>query len=420
MNIFKKKRSISMLSGSLALVTGFLATLAQAATVEISALFSPDPLNPHFNEFKNTTPSSGLCNTFPIFCRSRGLYSIRLGFEAQSQGPILANHADIRQGVMIKVPAEVRIIQVHSSTGQTADLEFSITAFSGSNRTRDVNELTGRPPGSNAYYTNNVLWNGMSWGFNAPAPCVLGAGMYPSNIDADYFWLTPQAAACGKSPAFDIDHLLLRNASVSYLMTTPDPLKMESGIYRGSITYTVGPGMDFDFGDVLLPTDSSVTLNFTLDVQHTLKFQFPAGADRLALNPAGGWQQWINHGRRPEKLVANQDFKMWSSTPFSMKLQCEHAVGVHCGVKNPAGDIVAVETRVTLPEGLQDDAKRPVNRYPLSIVPSVFAPTYYVDNGRAALHFDVAREQVKHMIEEHSGSTYSGSVTIIWDSSITP
>ena len=420
MSVVNTMRLTSLLGGLLALLTGFLASAAQGATVEISAVFSPDPANPHVNEFKNTTPSSGLCNTFPAFCRTRGLYSIRLGFEAQSTGPILANHTNIRQGAMIKVPAEARIIQVRSNTGQTADIEFSISAFSATNRTRNVNEIVGRPPGSNPYYTNNALWNGVSWGSYAPGPCTLGAAMDPSIIDADYFWLTPQAAACGKSPGFDIDRLLLRNASVSYRMTTPNPLTMESGTYRGSISYTVGPHQDFDFGDVLLPTVDSVMFNFTLHVQHTLKFQFPAGADRLVLNPAGGWQQWINHGRRPEKLIANQDFKMWSSTPFSMKLHCEHPDGMHCAIKNPAGDTVTVETRVTLPDGLRDDAKRPVNRQLLSADPTVFTPTYYVDNGRAALHFEVGREQVRHMIEEHSGSTYSGNVTIIWDSNITP
>lgn len=409
-----------LLSICLALLAGYVPPQAQAATREITAVFSPDPANPYINEFKNTTPNTGLCRTFPVFCNSRGLYSIFLGFEAQSTGPILANHTDIRQGAMIKVPADVRRIQVVSPTGQTADLEFSISAFSATNRTRDVNELTGRPIGSNPTNTNTVLWGGASWGFSAPAPCVLGTGMYASNIDADYFWLTPQAVACGKSPAFDIDHLLLRNASISYLMIAPDPLKMESGIYRGAITYTVGPGMDFDFGDVLQPTENSVTLNFTLEVQHILKFQFPAGADRLALNPAGGWQQWVNHGRRPEKLVGEQDFKMWSSTPFSMKLLCEHPMGVHCGIKNPAGDTVTVETRVTLPGGVQDDANRPVNRYLLSADPAVFTPTYYVGNGRAAMHFEVDREQVKRMIEEHSGSTYSGNLTIIWDSDLAP
>lgn len=100
--------------------------------------------------------------------------------------------------------------------------------------------------------------------------------MGPSFTSANFFWFTPQPVPCGVSPAYEIDSLIMSNISVSYLMTAPDPLRMETGTYRGSITYSVGPGGDFDFGDNLLPTDSSVTLNFTLDVQHTLRFQFPA------------------------------------------------------------------------------------------------------------------------------------------------
>lgn len=416
MNTFDKIRLACVLSSSLTLLVGFMVPLAQAGVVDISAVFSPDPTNPHVNEFKNTTPSSGLCNTFPNFCNSRGLYSIRLGFEAFSTKTILANHADIRQGAMIKVPADVRPVQVISETGQTAELSFAITAFSGTHRTRDVRDITGRAPGSDTNIANNALWNGKSWGFYTPQPCQRGAGMWASPIDADYFWLTPLAAPCGKSPAFDIDHLQLRNASISYRMTTPDPLKMESGTYRGSISYTVGPGMDFDFGDVLLPTDNNVTLSFTLKVMHILQFQFPAGGDRLSLNPAGGWQQWLNRGRRPEKLLADQDFKIWSSAPLSIKLQCEHLISTQCAIRNSAGHTVPVDTRVTLPGGLRDASDRPVSRYPLSTDSAVFSPTYYVDNGRAALHFEVPRDEVAEMIDGHSGTQYSGNVTVILDS----
>jgi len=152
------------------------------------------------------------------------------------------------------------------------------------------------------------------------------------------------------------------NISVSYLMTAPDPLRMETGTYRGSITYSVGPGGDFDFGDNLLPTDTSVTLNFTLDVQHTLRFQFPANSSRIELIPGGGWQQWLNQGRRPQRLWADQGFNISSSTPFSMALQCEYLVGTLCGIRNPTGHTVVVETRLTLPNGLRDASDQPVNR----------------------------------------------------------
>jgi hypothetical protein len=152
--------------------------------VDISAVFSPDPNNPHVNTFKNTTPNSGLCSTFPAFCSARGLYSISLRIEALTQYPILANHANIRDGAMIKVPAEVRSIQVTSTSGQTAEVKFSITAFSASNRTRSVYDIIDKQDvGPNG--ANTILWDGLPWSYNAPAPCVLGALMSTTSyIDA--------------------------------------------------------------------------------------------------------------------------------------------------------------------------------------------------------------------------------------------
>ena len=423
MKVFESTRSRGrvlarcFLSRGLAILAGLCALQAQAATVDISAVFSPDPNNPHVNTFKNTTPNSGLCSTFPAFCSARGLYSISLRIEALTQYPILANHANIRDGAMIKVPAEVRSVQVTNASGETAEIGFSITAFSASNRTRSVLELIDQPA-SGANAANFILWGGFPWGGSAPEPCTRGAGMNSSSIDADYFWLTPVEAPCGKSPAYEIDTLRMRNASVSYLMTTPDPLKMESGIYRGTINYMVGPGGDFDFGDNLAATDNIVTMNFTLSVEHTLKFQFPAGYGSVVLNPAGGWQQWLNNGRRPQKLMADQGFKMWASTRFSVGLQCEYTLSDQCAIKNPAGHEVPVETLLTLPYGLRTAANQPVDRLLLSTSPQVFSPSHYVDNRPAALHFEVARDQVTSMIDEHSGSTYKGNITVVWNSEV--
>ena len=422
MNLSNKMSSIaggrilasSLLSSCLIILP---APLAQAATVEISARFSPDPDNPQVNTFTNTTPNSGLCSTFGYICRPLGLFSIRLGFEALTQYPISANHSNIRNGAMIKVPADDKTVILTGPTGETAEVKFAITAFSATNRTQVIDEMIGIPTASgNA--AQALLW-GIRWGAEAPSPCIRAVNMTTdSKSDGDYFWLTPVAAPCSKSPLYEIPWLRMRNASVAYRMSTPDPLKMESGIYRGSINYTVGPGMDFDFGDNLLADDSIVTLNFTLTVQHTLKFLFPAGDSRVVLNPAGGWQQWLNNGRRPQKLVADKGFKMWASTPFSMVLQCEYPVGTQCAIQNGAGHTVPLETRVTLPAGMRDESNRPIERLLLSSNAQAFYPSYYVDNGQAALHFEVDRDQTRGMIDNHAGSTYRGNVTVIWNSEI--
>lgn len=407
-----------LLCGFLLFLTVFFAPQAQALTAEITAVFNPDPGNPQVNQFKNTTPNSGICAIYPGTCIPRGYFSIGLtGLDAISQRPILANHANVRDGAMFKVPAEPRPVQVTSSRGQVAQVQFSISALAGTNWTRDVRLMTGIPT-SSATTAQSHLWGGFQWGWSSPAACPRGAAMGPSFTAGNFFWFTPQPVPCGVSPAYEIDNLRMANISVSYLMTAPDPLRMETGTYRGSITYSVGPGGDFDFGDNLLPTDTSVTLNFTLDVQHTLRFQFPANSSRIELIPGGGWQQWLNQGRRPQRLWADQGFNISSSTPFSMALQCEYLVGTLCGIRNPTGHTVVVETRLTLPNGLRDASDQPVNRQLLSTTPAVYSPSYYVDNGQAKLHFEVPQDQMQSMLNDHSGSTYRGTITVISDSEI--
>src|SRR3546814_3118440 len=74
-----------------------------------------------------------------------------------------------------------------------------------------------------------------------------------------------------------------RYLDFAYELRTPNPLNMSSGQYTGSLTYSIGPGQDFDMGDVMLPNDSALTLNFNLEVQHTLQVEVPPGGNRVEL-----------------------------------------------------------------------------------------------------------------------------------------
>ena len=406
-----------LLGVCLVILTGYPAAHTLASTVAISAIFFPDASNPHVNQFKNTTPNTGLCFTFPNYCQARGLYSIGLGVQALTQTPILANHANIRDGAMIKVPADERTIQVTSERGRTADLKFKITAFSASNRTRDVRQIVGDSSISTTT-ANNRLWANKRWGDYAPAPCALGGSLGPTSIDADFFWLTPEASPCGISPAFEIDTLRMRNSSISYQLIAPDPLRMDTGTYTGSMTYTVGPGGDFDYGNNLLATDNSVTINFTLEVQHTLKIELSPLADKVTLSPPGGWQQWLSQGVRPARLEADRIFNISASTPFSMKLQCEYLASNQCAIQNTAGFTVPVETRVTLPQGLGYSSGESLNRVLLSTTPEVIYPSQYVEKRPAMLHFAVTGSHVESIMNDHPGTKFRGNITVVWDSEI--
>lgn len=386
-----------------------------AGVIELTAAFAPDPTNVGNNKFVNTTPNSGYCSSAPRECAVFNMFSVVVPFTLQASTAIVANHSDPRQGAMIKVPANFKSLNVVSATGDVKVLKLKVSGIGAVQRfSQDVRAITGQ---SGIMQAHQILWVEGSW-VNAPAPCLYSGVGHPFEKAYRFFWRTPSINSCVKKANFDIESLGLDVVNIAYELVTPDPLSMAIGTYHGSVDYSVGPGGDFDFGDILQPSDSVLTLKFTLSVMHILKVQFPPGADRLSLIPDGGWQQWLHRGRRPEKLFANQPFQIWSSGRFNMQLQCQYTVGEHCGIQNQSGHMVPVETRVTLPAGITALSGMAVNRQLLSNTnATTFFPSHYVDNGRASLHFDVGRESVKEMTD-YAGSRYSGNVTVVWDSQV--
>ncbi|GGU64878.1 hypothetical protein GCM10009504_22270 [Pseudomonas laurentiana] len=391
-------------------------SLALAVSIDIAASFSPDPTTPYGNTFKNTTPDVGFCFRQPEYCKTNNLHSISLGhFSATGQRLIHPNHADEREGVMLKVPVQSKVVSVTSSSGVTKNVVFKFIGMGLSMETSDVTIKAGIP---NVYKAHDALWAGGSLD-NAPSNCfsTTPIGAYTARVFR-FFWLSRNGQACAKQALFAFDRMYFYGITGAYQLTTPNPLDMEAGTYTGSVVYTLGPGMDFDFGDVIIPSESTLTVNFILEVNHVLGVRFPPNSDRLALIPEGGWQQWLNRGRRPEKLFANQSFQLWNSGVFKMQIQCEYPVGDRCGIRNGSGHVVPVNTLVTLPSGVTSMTGNAVNRYQLSnSVPSFFYPSMYVNNGRAMLSFEVSRDSVEQMIG-YAGNRYLGNVTVVWDSEI--
>ncbi|WLG29634.1 hypothetical protein [Pseudomonas lurida] len=387
-------------------------------TVNLSAKFAPSPTQPGKNEFVNTTPVSGYCSLFPAECRNNGTFSVQLSLGAKSVSPIEANQDDPRKGVMIRVPGAWRKIQVTNSQGTPYDLEFRI---SGIGATKNFNPRVATITGSkDAISGHNSLWDGAGWVYAAKncGASYSGVGWY-SDYWYTFFWKKDATdAVCFKKALFRIPEFSFSSINISYELRTPNPLDMRSGDYLGDLRLTVGNGGDIDFGDQLEPTDSNLDIRFDLRVYHFLSIVFPPNAQILSLYPVGGWQQWLHSGRRPEKLVANQSFQIWSSGQFKMLLACQYSVADQCGIQNKAGHLVPVETRVTLPNRIMNEDGKPANRHLLSVSnPTVFHNSQFVENGRAALDFEVNRESVAQMIK-YAGSRYSGNVTIVWDSEL--
>lgn len=236
-----------------------------------------------------------------------------------------------------------------------------------------------------------------------------------------WFWLVPEGAgACNLVTPFDVPTSSFSMLEYTYELRTPNPLDMDAGDYRGTITYRVGPYQDFDFGDLYLPNDDVLTFNFDLRVEHNLKVDLPPGGNRVELLPEGGWQAWLNRGRQPSRLFRDQTFVISTSGRFKMQLECSLAIGNTCGLRNGAGDQVPLQVGISLPFGLHDQGVQAVNKVPLrldGVGTELFQPAFYVNNRSGKLHFEVETNDVKDMLE-HPGSTYSGVVTVIWDSEV--
>ena len=58
-------------------LAGALMQSALASTVEMTAVFRPDPAKPMQNTFINTTPQGGYCGDHPEYCEA-GVFSILL------------------------------------------------------------------------------------------------------------------------------------------------------------------------------------------------------------------------------------------------------------------------------------------------------------------------------------------------------
>ncbi|MFC6297763.1 hypothetical protein GNF76_00365 [Pseudomonas sp. CCM 7893] len=386
-----------------------------ASANDITALFRPNPGNPMENKFENTTPISSICAAhIPARCKALGIFSLRDNdIVTTANAPILANHEDERQGFMVKVPSDWRDLQVtHSSTGETETVQLRIAGIGGFWR-------MSRPPGVGGWAQPGTSWQSR-WQ-TAPSPCQ-STGHLPAGVaSASYFWLTPEGAgACSRQPSQTINAMYVNTMEYAYELRTPNPLGMSSGQYVGSITYSMGPGGDYDFGDVFIPSKNAITFNFTLSVEHALKVDIPPGGNRIELIPDGGWQAWLDRGRTPTRLYRDQTFRIAASSRFKMQLECSIVMNNTCGLRNGNGDEVPVQVAVTLPVGIDGQDDQAVRKRPLRLDGTgteLFQPLFYVNDRPGTLHFEVLSDDMREMLSR-PGSTYSGVVTVVWDSQV--
>jgi hypothetical protein len=404
------------------MLSGLTVDPASGAVMEIKATFRPDSSKPLDNKFVNETPVTGHCELQPVFCKERGLFSLLTPIGFQSVAAIEARHTDKRRGAMFRVPGEWQKLRVTHVESTEEEVEVRIVSIGGRYILPDTAEnLVGEGEPTTVQGWHTRLWGDWTWA--PPSPCQPTGGMYTGPSARTFFWMTPNASECAATANYRIANLSYDRVEIGYELRTPHPLTMSAGLYTGIWTYSIGPGMDFDMGDIMHPDDSMLTLSFTLDVQHTLKVDIPPGGNKVQLVPVGGWQSWLQAGRRPVRLFRDQTFTISASSKFKMQLECEiSAPSYECMIMDPVTHR-AVELRIStsLPNGLTDLAGQPVKHLRLRTGAAnapQFQPGFYVDRAPGVLHFEVPADQMGFMLSPGQPGHYSGKVTVIWDSEV--
>ncbi|MFJ2463342.1 hypothetical protein [Pseudomonas sp. NPDC087615] len=387
--------------------------VVEAATQEIRALFQPDPSQPRKNVFVNKTPNSGYCADYPDQCAENSIFSIRLPLRFDAPLTLPPNW-----GIGIKVPANWRSLAViNTETMETEIVEVRITGV-GSNYvlSQPAHELVGV---SDVLLGHQLLWDSSSWVYASPPCQYSGVGAY-TPATYRFFWKTPVEGYCAKKTLATIPSMYFDTLDFAYELRTPNPLGMSSGLYTGSLTYSLGSGGDFDIGGGFQPDDSSLTLDFVLDVQHTLKVDLPPGGNKVVLEPEGGWTRWVNSGRKPSSIFRDQLFYISASSRFKVMMLCNSYGGSRCILRSPKTNTTEVETFLTLPPGISGPGGGDVNRVMLLYNTWVgpFQPQIYLERKAGSLRFAMPKDAIDFVLRPGVNDTFTGNITIIWDSEV--
>ncbi|WBU49867.1 hypothetical protein PF050_02715 [Kosakonia pseudosacchari] len=387
--------------------------------MNISASFTPSATNPENNGFTNTTPLSGYCATWPVYCPP-GAFGIALPLELSLKRPIVANDVP-RNNPYFGLSNKSRTIPVvNETTGETSEVTFRVSGFS-------------------ATYSKvgyDYWWQGGQSFMYPNAPCQYGGPSVGNSVWYAFIWkVTSADGACYKVSTMDrTEPSRFYDMSIAYELKTPDPLKMSSGVYKGTASLTVGPGGNIDFGDVYEASDTMLNINFTLTVTHELKLTPAAGAQTVALQPCpagkicsedegeANWERWMVSRVTPQ-LTGRSAFTLSSSGGFTVFMDCADQIGNECALTSDnSGQRVPMRVALNLPDNVIDtQTGSTVTGRPLLIGKSdgqnYFSTKAYGADKPGSIDFLVRQQDVDTMLATRP-DTYRGAVTVIFDPNI--
>lgn len=378
-----------------------MADTVGAVTLNITTEFKADVKNPGHNEFKNTTPVSGLCKSIPDKC-SKEEVSILIPELQADKTFQFASPVDARKYPWMKLDArEKDVVLTNSQTGIQTTARFR-WAFIGVN------------------YRGKKVGFAMRGASTPEGDCSPGGALAIPDIYYLGWKANNKISICYKRLYQNVSDgtVKITDFSLGYTLKTDKPLNLPAGEYVGEVIYSVGNGADVDFAAESY-TDSEVRILIRAIVEHAFYIKFPSDDTmNVTLTPPSGWGSWINGRVTPRKLSGEVPFILTSSGSFKLTMRCEHIEGTGCGLKKDGSDeIVPLDVSITVP-GFSSAGQR-VRGLRLSNVAALVIdpPGYFAVDLRSKLDFEVGQSGVERMIKA-PGSDWKGVVTLVFDSDI--
>ncbi|MFM1661844.1 hypothetical protein [Aeromonas salmonicida] len=376
----------------------------QAASIDVTAEYKPAAYEVGYGKFINTTPCLDEPGKTGFWCSTTATADTPQALSIPIKiDRVVRNNNNLMDAITYQSFIGARDVSlVNSSGGKAHKLKFMLTQI-GARMMPNINKEA---------HINDSFWLNTIEG-----DCSYSQSTWASALVFEYFYDVNSSnqlngGKCYHSKfktTFSSKDVSLNRIYLGYKLDTPDPLKMENGVYKGSLVLSIGQNKDLDFGNGTY-SDNQLTINFTMTVRHQIKMEFPPGSDKVVLQPPGGWHDWIYRGKshQPPHLIAELPYRLWSSSTYNVWLNCQYPDGEYCMLSNTRTGHKARFDVIYQNGAKEEFVLRAITKKPFIGV-SI--------NAARILIFKVDKPALTEMMKS-PGSTYKGNVTIIYDAAI--
>ncbi|EHN8793094.1 hypothetical protein I4B01_002720 [Enterobacter kobei] len=378
-----------------------------ADEVIITTEFTPSAVNPGNNEFVNTTPISGFCqtNANTAYCRA-GNVTIATNLSARNR-VLNFNSTSLRDQLYQRIDNGWRIVTLYDrGSRKQITATFRITAVF----TRFVTR-TG--------------WDKDKFSVGGLSPvggCERATSLSSSTV-YDFGWIHPgPGLECYKKvPDVNVNDITISPISIGYELRSLSPMSLPNGNYEGSISYFVGNNNAIDLGNATY-SDDELKITIRTTIKHDFKVEHTS-SQKVMLEPQGGWDTVIGSGSNEVPLRAQSTFALTASAPFSLYLECEHNQLGNCALQKEGSDeTVPVIISVTMPQMRNIITGESVTDMVLPMrqnhMPSFnLEPTQFNNAASSTVQFKINGPDSRKMITQ-PGTTWKGAVTLVFDADL--